>query len=85
MAIVYRPDTTVNVTHEEWALLQQGFRPGVPPHVSPYTEEADSVLVSRSRCPACRQRGRRFRPFHRPGTKDYEGLAVCKCGHVTRW
>jgi hypothetical protein len=60
-------------------LAAAGFTPGAPPQVTPETRAIDRALCRRARCPSCRTRGLRYRPFAR-GPR-YRVLAECaRCG-----
>lgn len=61
---------------------EQGFRPALPPHITPKTEAIDRASLARRCCDACGNRGLEYRPFHN-ATGRYKILGVClRCGHA---
>jgi hypothetical protein len=65
-------------------LQAQGLLPGAGPVITPRTQQVDQLMVKHSRCPACRQRGRQYKPFHgrdrQTGRPRYVIVAACACG-----
>jgi hypothetical protein len=60
-------------------LAENGFRPGLPAHVTPEAQAIDQATAGRIRCPGCRRRGLAFQPYCL-GPR-YRALGQCKaCG-----
>jgi hypothetical protein len=58
-------------------LRAEGFSPGAPRHVTAQSQAIDAHACRRLRCPACRQRGCAYRPFHNSRC-SYRVLACCQ-------
>lgn len=65
----------------EALLRQQGFRPGIAPHILARTVAVDAELCARRVCPDCGRRGLRYSPYVRKhgNRADYEYRIVASC------
>lgn len=60
-------------------LAAEGFRPGVPAHLSAAAQQADAEACAETRCPGCRARGPDYQPFHQG--RRYRAVVSCPhCG-----
>jgi hypothetical protein len=60
---------------------QDGYRPGLPRHVSREAVQIDRDVLAAEVCPFCGQAGLALVPYHHPGGRGYRILAHCPgCG-----